>query len=266
MVSGRASWVQKLAAGLFGSACFPTTQMILPISRGGKVLAVLAWSQSQGQCPRRELPRLIPAIRQRFLVVHELEKSRREVESLRWLLARADRPAAVAAPLGEVVATSLPGSDFLKGLRFGEHHFYRSDRPELPPCLLQSLAKLGAGQVRIGTSCTARFEALGRSPDSWLPLLGIEFFEERPATSGLPLSRLSTVERDIYAHIARGATNREIAEARGTAFSTTKNQVSQILMKMGVARRINLVAAPTEPQFLSAKLAPDAKDKISVTR
>ena len=266
MASVRAIWVQKLAVGLFGSPCFPATPVVLPISRKGKILALLAWSQSQGHSLNGVLPGLLPAIRQRFLMVHELEKSRREAESLRWLLARADRPAAVAAPLGELVATSPPGSDFLKSLRFGARHYYRSDAPELPQRLLQSLAHREYGQAKIGASCTARFEALGGSPDSWLPLTGIEFFEERPTTSSLPLSRLSTVERDIYAHIARGATNREIAEARGTSFATVKNQVASILTKMGVSRRINLVAASTEPQFLSAKLAPDAKDTITVTR
>jgi DNA-binding NarL/FixJ family response regulator len=152
-------------------------------------------------------------------------------------------------------------------MRFGQRHFFRTDEPELPSLLARSVGQSDVGQVVLNESCTARFERLALTGGAWTPVLGIEFFRESGASSGLPLSRLTAVERDIYIQIATtGATNREIARRRGTSHATIKNQVSGLLNKLGVARRINLLATPAEPQFLQAKLGQGAEGMISVKR
>ena len=76
-------------------------------------------------------------------------------------------------------------------------------------------------------------------------MIGVECFAEIKSNSTPPLSRLTAVERDIWSYLATGATNREIARVRGTSFSTVKNQVSGVLHKMGVSRRIHLFNPPS---------------------
>jgi DNA-binding NarL/FixJ family response regulator len=68
-----------------------------------------------------------------------------------------------------------------------------------------------------------------------------------------PTSRLTPVERQVYELIKTGATNKEISRQRGTAFSTTKNQVSTILDKLGVPRR-NLLICGANPTDSLAQL------------
>jgi DNA-binding NarL/FixJ family response regulator len=50
--------------------------------------------------------------------------------------------------------------------------------------------------------------------------------------------------------IARGASNREIARAFGTAEGTVKNQTSSILSKLGVRDRTRAVLKALELQLL----------------
>ncbi len=56
------------------------------------------------------------------------------------------------------------------------------------------------------------------------------------------IARLSTQERRILARIAQGKTNREIAEEMYLAEKTVKNYVSNLLAKMGMARRSEAAA------------------------
>jgi DNA-binding NarL/FixJ family response regulator len=62
------------------------------------------------------------------------------------------------------------------------------------------------------------------------------------------VSRLSAQEQKVLALVAEGRTNRQIGEALFLAEKTVKNYVSNILMKMGFARR-------TEAAVYMAKLA-----------
>jgi DNA-binding NarL/FixJ family response regulator len=56
------------------------------------------------------------------------------------------------------------------------------------------------------------------------------------------IGRLSTQERRILTRIAQGKTNREIAEEMYLAEKTVKNYVSNLLAKMGMARRSEAAA------------------------
>jgi DNA-binding NarL/FixJ family response regulator len=171
----------------------------------------------------------------------------------------------VARPDGEVVGASLSGRDFLQELRLGRRHFFHTDEPELPSSLARAIAHSVAGQTVVSETCTARFEHLAPTGGAWMPVLGIEFFLESSAQRGLALSKLTPVERDIYVQIVAGATNAEIARRRGTAFTTVKNQVSHLLDKLGVSRRINLLSPPDVSQFLQANSAAEG-GLVAVTR
>ena len=63
-----------------------------------------------------------------------------------------------------------------------------------------------------------------------------------------PLAELTSQERRILDHIAEGMTNRQIGEAMFLAEKTVKNYVSNLLSKLGMARR-------TEAAAYAARLA-----------
>jgi DNA-binding NarL/FixJ family response regulator len=58
---------------------------------------------------------------------------------------------------------------------------------------------------------------------------------DRPAAAGL--ARLTTRERDVLACVARGSSNRAIAEELGMAERTARTHVSNILAKLGLTSR-----------------------------
>jgi DNA-binding CsgD family transcriptional regulator len=257
--------VRKMVSALFAATNYRGGHLVLPIWKGAKLVALLGWAGAPDPALTKALAHSSSDLRRCFLTAYELEKARRDAHCLRWLLARADRPIAVAAPDGELLGTSLSATNLFQEMRFGARHFLRSDTPELPLPVARSMIKTGAGQVRLGGKCTARFERLEPSPASWLPTVKIECFVEPSTQTGLPLSRLTAVERDIYCQIAAGATNAEIARRRGTAFSTVKNQISHLLDKLGVSRRIELLSPPSGLQFLQANSAREG-GSMAVTR
>ena len=56
------------------------------------------------------------------------------------------------------------------------------------------------------------------------------------------LPKLSAAEREVLKWITRGASNREIARARGVALRTVANQVASILKKLAASSRYELIA------------------------
>lgn len=71
-----------------------------------------------------------------------------------------------------------------------------------------------------------------------------------PAAS--PLDVLSAREREILGHIARGASNKEIARALGLAESTVKVHVQHILRKLELASRVQAAVFAVEQGLASA--------------
>ncbi len=76
------------------------------------------------------------------------------------------------------------------------------------------------------------------------PLRGVAL-GERQAGRGLPAA-LTPRELDVLRLIASGASNKEIADALGTAEATVKNQASSIFMKLGVRDRTRAVLRAIE--------------------
>jgi DNA-binding NarL/FixJ family response regulator len=70
-----------------------------------------------------------------------------------------------------------------------------------------------------------------------IEILVIELPEPDTAGPGLTAS-----EQDIIARLLRGASNREIARARGTSERTVANQLQRIYRKHAVYSRTELVA------------------------
>src|SRR5262249_23659693 len=63
-----------------------------------------------------------------------------------------------------------------------------------------------------------------------------------PAAEEDPLHDLTPQERKILDHIAEGMTNRQIGEVMFLAEKTVKNYVSNMLAKLGMARRSEAAA------------------------
>ncbi|HEX7891653.1 MAG TPA: response regulator transcription factor [Ramlibacter sp.] len=61
-----------------------------------------------------------------------------------------------------------------------------------------------------------------------------------------PIAQLSPREQDVLGHIARGASNREVAQALGIAETTVKIHVQHILRKLGVSSRLQAAVVATQ--------------------
>jgi DNA-binding CsgD family transcriptional regulator len=252
--TGRADWVRKLVAALVETENNPSGHLVLPIMERSQVRACIGWSRYGDDGNSDLLLTRLSAVRTQVRKAFALEKATTEAKALQWLLARGDRLCVAARADGELLGASLPAREFLQEMRFGPRHFFRSDEPELPPALPPSISQSCVGQVVLNPSCTARFERLSLTGGSWMSVVGIEFFPEHQAHLPLSRHRLTAVERDILGQIAIGKTNREIAQHRGTSFATVKNQISHLLGKVGVARRIGLLVPSASPQSSPTRL------------
>ncbi len=92
--------------------------------------------------------------------------------------------------------------------------------------LIDAVRKVAAGQSLLDPAVTARVLERIRRGDEQDEVLG----------------RLTEQERRILDLIGEGLTNRQIAEAMYLAEKTVKNYVSNLLMKMGMARRTEAAA------------------------
>jgi DNA-binding CsgD family transcriptional regulator len=233
---------KAVASEVLGPCGNSQADFVIPFSRNGVVFALLGFRESNGSL--KDLLVQVPAIRQSFRSWHVGEEMRAETASLRWLLDRSDRSLAISTASGRMLDATPLGREVLKALKFGERHYFRSDRPELPPILVKEISKGATGiQVRLGKRCTARVEEVPLTGNECCPLVAIEFFIEAPVPPPLPLSSLTPVERDVLERMLKGGTTKAIAAERGTSPATVKNQISQILDKTGFDRRGPLLAA-----------------------
>jgi two-component system nitrate/nitrite response regulator NarL len=62
--------------------------------------------------------------------------------------------------------------------------------------------------------------------------------QPQPSEPADPIGSLSPREQEILAHIARGASNKDIARALGIAETTVKIHVQHILRKLNLSSRV----------------------------
>ncbi|MCC6437947.1 MAG: response regulator transcription factor [Acidimicrobiales bacterium] len=100
-----------------------------------------------------------------------------------------------------------------------------------PEQLLDAVGRLAAGDAVLDPAVTARVLQRLR----------------RPATAGVAppgedrIRLLTERERDVYALVAQGLTNGEIAATLGMGEATAKTHVSHVLAKLGVRDRVQAV-------------------------
>lgn len=262
----RAEWARRLVAGLFGTGGSGEPCVILPIVEKTTVVGCVGWSRPRGNRYDEWLSRA-PELRRLFRQVRAFHRLGEECRALRWLLGRSDRPLALAHPNGVLLGTTLPGREILQAIKFGPRHYFRTDAPTLPAALVKAMGQTPSGQVKLSATSTARFGPVEWNAGPWLPLARIEYFIETTGRRPAPaLSIMTAVERDIVQGLIQGKTNRQIAAGRGTAIATVKNQVSEILRKSGVSRRIELAAAASGQALFGAVSTSAGGGGISVTR
>lgn len=116
--------------------------------------------------------------------------------------------------------------------------------------LVHAVRTVAAGQSMLDPGATARVMARLRG--------GAEEPEEQAASA---LSGLTDREREILALVGEGLTNREIGKRLYLAEKTVKNNISRLLAKLGVERRVQAAVIATQ-----ALGTPDDRDGTPPSR
>jgi DNA-binding NarL/FixJ family response regulator len=117
------------------------------------------------------------------------------------------------------------------GLRAGASGFLLKD--VMPMDLVSSIRVVAAGDAVVAPTVTRRLldTYAHRLPE----------INQPDAASADPLSRLTARERDVFAGLAAGLTNAEIAAKLSLSGATVKTHVGRILDKLGLRDRVQAV-------------------------
>ncbi|PND37579.1 DNA-binding response regulator [Paucibacter aquatile] len=106
--------------------------------------------------------------------------------------------------------------------------------------LIQSLLQVLSGQSAVSPEMTSKlvnaFQSLGRQSSA--AVAGAPSTAEPVVPEAQAAPSISPREQEILAHIAKGASNKEIARALGIAETTVKIHVQHILRKLGLSSRV----------------------------
>ena len=141
----------------------------------------------------------------------------------------ATRELSRAAPAAKVlILTTFEEDDYIFGaLRAGASGFLlKRSRPEE---LIAAVHTIAAGDALLSPSITRRvLDRLAQQP--------VPDFTDRAR-----LDALTPRELEVFEHIARGMSNREIAAALAVEESTIRTHVKRVLMKLGLRDRIQTI-------------------------
>lgn len=101
--------------------------------------------------------------------------------------------------------------------------------------LTAAIKKVAAGERLVQAMTDGASEVLAADP--------VVFASDAPEA-------LTAREREVLQFLARGMSNREIAESLGTAEGTVKNQCSSIFQKLGVPNRIQALLRAAELKLI----------------
>jgi DNA-binding NarL/FixJ family response regulator len=126
------------------------------------------------------------------------------------------------------------------GLKAGASGFLLKDAP--PGELLSAVRTIAAGDAVLAPSATRRLI------DQFAPLLPDP---GRQQDQDALLSQLTDRERDVFAELAAGRSNREIAAALHLSEGTVKIHVGRILAKLGLRDRVQAVVLAYESGLIT---------------
>ncbi len=138
----------------------------------------------------------------------------------------------IAQPLRVLALTTFDLDDYVYGaLRAGASGFLLKDAP--PEELIRAIHVVAAGEALLAPTVTRRL---------------IAEFVARPrvARQSPGLDELTDREREVLLLIARGHSNREIAQRLVVGETTVKTHVGRVLMKLGLRDRVQAVVLAYE--------------------
>jgi two-component system nitrate/nitrite response regulator NarL len=135
-----------------------------------------------------------------------------------------------AAPQAKVLmlTVSEDAQDLVEALQRGAHgYLLKTVDGEV---LAQGIRRVARGEPVVSPEMTGKLVTAFRAMNAPAP--------EPEAAPADPLAALSPREQEILQHIARGASNKEIARALTIAETTVKIHVQHILRKLGLSSRV----------------------------
>jgi DNA-binding NarL/FixJ family response regulator len=155
--------------------------------------------------------------------------------------------AAAGLPCRVLILTTFDLDDYVyAGLRAGASGFLLKDTP--PASLIAAIRTIAAGDAVLAPSATTRL---------------VRQFAASPtpgASSSQPAARLrqalTSREQDVFAHIAAGESNSEIAASLFLSEGTVKIHVGRILAKLGLRDRVQAVVLAYESRLITPGTPP----------
>jgi DNA-binding NarL/FixJ family response regulator len=143
-----------------------------------------------------------------------------------------------AGPPRILILTTFDLDEYVyAALRAGASGFMLKDTP--PDELLAAIRVIAGGDALLAPSVTRRLIA--------------EFTlrEIRPSGSDELLKALTAREREVFALVAKGRSNQELADELHMSAATAKTHVSRVLMKLDARDRAQLVVIAYETGFIT---------------
>jgi len=149
--------------------------------------------------------------------------------------------AAEATPPAVLVLTTFDDDEYVFGaLRAGAAGFLLKDAGA--DVLVAAVRTVAAGDALVDPSVTRRLV------ERWVALDASSDPTPRPVPAAV--GTLSAREREILVGLARGCTNRELADDLIVSEATVKTHVSNLLTKLGVRSRVQAVVIAYEAGFV----------------
>jgi DNA-binding NarL/FixJ family response regulator len=143
---------------------------------------------------------------------------------------------AAGGPARVLILTTFDLDQYVfAGLRAGASGFLLKDAP--PAELIGAIRTVAGGEAVLAPTATRRLI------DQFLPLLPDQ---EQRRRRGAVLAQLTERERDVFARIATGRSNREIGADLHVSEGTVKVHVGRILAKLGLRDRVQAVVLAYE--------------------
>lgn len=139
-----------------------------------------------------------------------------------------------------MLTVSEDEQDLAAALRGGARGYLL--KTEDSDALVASIVRVMRGESPVSPQMTDKLVAAFQA----LPAGGVQADESPPADSADPIDTLSPREREILAHIARGASNKEIGRTLGIAETTVKIHVQHLLRKLGLSSRVQAAVYASE--------------------
>ena len=181
---------------------------------------------------------------------------RRALEGSEFRVAGVAWSSAEVAPLVERRKPDLLLVDYRLGDRLGTEvvRDLRRSGIATPAIVMTANAERGLNETARAAGAQGSLLKTG-SLDELLGVLrtvaaGATFFDPRHPRGTQAVAALTPREREVLGMIARGATNREAADALGIGAETVKTLLERAYAKLGVRRRSEAVAAAYEAGLL----------------